>query len=120
MNEVENTTERIAKLETGQQSLVDAVSRLTGVVERLDAKVTRGQQTPWASIWGGLSVSLVFVAMVGGLVAHGINSRVDHMESELKEHEALEAHAPARERLGRNAQPLDHIEQMLYLTPLSR
>jgi hypothetical protein len=59
--------ERVAGLERGQVQVVAALDSLA-------REVRERSKFPWPAIWGGISVLLVLVSMMGAIVIWGFNS----------------------------------------------
>ncbi len=71
------------EFEQFEKSVAHGFDRVNVAIDGLtrEIKGIAGRGTNWTAIWGGLTVLGIFATSVGGIVAYGISSRIDGLES---------------------------------------
>lgn len=120
--EVHNILGRVSSLETGLDSLSNDVRSLARslegfasetrtAIQNLSQKMADGQKTPWGVLFAGMSVLLTIISLVGGLVAYGVNEKINANHEAHFRHESLEAHPTALKQMGAHSERLKALEQ---------
>ena len=105
---------RLASLEAKYSQVSDDVQALRSDFGSFAAEMRNAiadiRRTPWGDMAKWASVVLTMVALVGGLVAFGMNAKIDDLYGQIKSHEALEAHPAALRDLGKTEIRIERVE----------
>lgn len=90
---LENSVETLARdvHELGR-SMERHAEQTRNAIKELATNVSATQKTPWSTLASWASVLLVAVGLLGGLVAYGINTKIDYLSSNMTRHEKLPGH----------------------------
>lgn len=98
---------RVASLESDVANLTRSVDRMVESVDRLSNRVTRSGATNWGVLGTWAGVLLTACALVGGLVAYGLNTKIDSILEAHQRHVDLPGHPWAIQQHARHEERFD-------------
>jgi uncharacterized coiled-coil protein SlyX len=110
--------ERLATLETRYVALHDDVQGLRNdfshFASEIRATLTDMRRTPWGDMAKWASVVVSVIALIGGLIAYGLNSRIDSLHEEQKFRQRSVYSLPlVSERVNNNRKDIEGLDTVL-------
>lgn len=109
-----HTEARLASLETSYGQLHDDVQGLRKdfglFASEIRSALTDIRKTPWGDMAKWASVIVTIIALIGGLVAFGLNTQSQNLRDQFQRHQVMEAHAGGLKEMGRNEARIEMLQ----------
>ncbi len=105
--------ERLSKLEQAVEGLESGFKHVLDELRGLRIDLTKSQRTPWGTLGTWAGVVLTAAGLIGGLVAYGLNGKIDYLLENQQAHAEIEAHPGQLRNQGENEQRIHHLEKSI-------
>jgi len=106
--------ERLTAVETDLSNLVESLNGFMVEFKVYTRDNDLRHRTPWGVLGTWAGVILTVCSLVGGIIAYGLNNKLDYMNEAIRRHEDNPAHYNAIETMARNDERIKAIERYVY------